>query len=65
MTSQSPHLGTPDPHAQIDANSPPRTGRARKPPARPRWVNAFGIALVVLIVLFIVLHLAGIAPIHR
>jgi len=28
-------------------------------------VNAFGIALVVLIVLFIVLHLAGIAPIHR
>ena len=65
MTSQSPHLGTPDPHAPTDANSAPRTGRARKPPPRPRWVNAFVIALVVVIVLFMVLHLAGVAPMHR
>jgi len=28
-------------------------------------VNAFGIALVVVIILFIVLHLAGGAPMHR
>jgi len=28
-------------------------------------VNGFGIALVVVIVLFIALHLAGVAPMHR
>jgi len=28
-------------------------------------VNAFVIALVVVIVLFMVLHLAGVAPMHR
>ena len=29
------------------------------PPKTPRWVKAFGIALIVLILLIIILHLTG------
>lgn len=32
------------------------------PPAAPRWVKAFGIALVILLVAFLALHLTGHAP---
>ena len=32
------------------------------PPSAPRWVKAFGIVLVVLLVAFLALHLTGHAP---
>lgn len=32
------------------------------PPRTPRWVKAFGIVLVVLLVAFVALHLTGHAP---
>ena len=28
-------------------------------PARPRWVKAFGFAALILVVMFVVIHLAG------
>jgi len=34
------------------------------PPSTPRWVKAFGIVTVVLILLFAGLHLTGNAPTH-
>jgi hypothetical protein len=49
---------TPDPPAG------PRLGRRDQPPTRPRWVNMFGIVLIVLVLLFLVLHLSGRLPTH-
>jgi hypothetical protein len=34
------------------------------PPGTPRWVKAFGIGVVVLVLLFAGLHLTGNAPTH-
>jgi hypothetical protein len=34
------------------------------PPGTPRWVKAFGIILVVLLLAFVGLHLTGNAPTH-
>jgi hypothetical protein len=34
------------------------------PPSTPRWVKAFGIGVVVLVLLFAGLHLTGNAPTH-
>ncbi|MDQ6669838.1 MAG: hypothetical protein M3069_03665 [Chloroflexota bacterium] len=34
------------------------------PPSTPRWVKAFGIGVVVLLLLFAGLHLTGNAPTH-
>jgi hypothetical protein len=31
-------------------------------PSAPRWVKAFGIVLVVLLIVFVALHLSGNAP---
>jgi hypothetical protein len=40
-------------------------GRASEsPPGTPRWVKAFGIMLVVLLLVFAGLHLTGNAPTH-
>jgi hypothetical protein len=49
-----------------DPNIPARVKRSRgdQPPARPRWVNIFGIVIVVLVVLFLVLHVGGFLPTH-
>jgi hypothetical protein len=35
---------------------------AESPPRAPRWVKAFGIALVVLLLVFVAMHLSGHAP---
>ena len=34
------------------------------PPATPSWVKAFGIAAVILILVFVALHLTGNSPMH-
>lgn len=34
------------------------------PPGTPRWVKAFGILLIVLLLAFVGLHLSGHAPTH-
>jgi hypothetical protein len=34
------------------------------PPSAPRWVKAFGIIAIVLVLLFVGLHLTGNAPLH-
>ena len=34
------------------------------PAGTPRWVYAFGIAFVVAIALFVIVHLTGIMPMH-
>jgi hypothetical protein len=47
--------GTDDTRPEPDRESPPST---------PRWVKAFGIGLIVLVVLFAGLHLTGNAPTH-
>jgi hypothetical protein len=41
-----------------------RLRRESQPPSRPRWVNWFGIALVVLVVVFLAVHFAGLMPMH-
>jgi hypothetical protein len=33
-----------------------------QPPGMPRWVRAFGIVAIVLALLFVIMHLTGIAP---
>lgn len=45
---------------------PARVGLARgkQPPRTPRWVMVFGIVVVALVLLFLVLHLAGLVPMH-
>ena len=34
------------------------------PPSAPRWVMAFGIIAVVLVLLFVAMHFTGMAPTH-
>jgi hypothetical protein len=34
------------------------------PPSAPRWVKAFGIIAIVLVLVFVGLHLTGNAPLH-
>jgi hypothetical protein len=41
-----------------------RAAASDSPPGTPRWVKAFGIALVVLLLAFAGLHLTGHAPTH-
>ena len=38
---------------------PHRGSSASTPPSTPRWVKAFGIIAIVLVLLFVVLHLTG------
>jgi hypothetical protein len=47
----------PDAHSRIDPEHD-------TPPATPRWVKAFGIVLVVLLLAFAALHRTGNAPTH-
>ena len=46
--------------------SPPRTAELDPdvPPSTPRWVKAFGIGAVVLVLLFAGMHLTGNMPMH-
>ncbi|WP_211881625.1 hypothetical protein [Pseudarthrobacter albicanus] len=44
-------LAAPEPERHVR-----RTGDM---PARPRWVKTFGIAALILVVLFVAIHLAG------
>jgi hypothetical protein len=42
-----------------------RVGRvAKAPPAIPHWAYAFGIAVIVLVLLFFIVHFAGLMPMH-
>jgi hypothetical protein len=45
----------PPTHVEPDHESPPST---------PRWVKAFGIIAIVLVLAFVGLHLSGNAPAH-
>ena len=49
-------------HAATTVHDP--DGDGLSPPAPPRWVKAFGIVLVVLLLGFAGLHLTGHAPMH-
>jgi hypothetical protein len=51
---------TPDPNA----GASPRLRRGDQPPPIPRWVTIFGIAVVVLVLLFLAVHVAGLMPMH-
>ena len=35
---------------------------ADRPPDTPRWVKASGVAVIILVVLFFVVHFTGLAP---
>lgn len=50
-----------DPHIQAGV----KHARGKQPPPRPRWVNVFGIVVIVLVVLFLIVHFTGLMPIHR
>jgi hypothetical protein len=41
-----------------------RNGREKQPPATPRWVIAFGIVVIVLVVVFLIVHFTGLMPMH-
>lgn len=56
MADPPPNPTTPDAGARL--------GRGKQLPPRPRWVNVFGIVGIVLVLLFLVLHLAGLVPMH-
>ena len=43
------------------SETPPNPGR-RPPTGTPRWVKILGIVFILLVLTFIALHLAGIAP---
>lgn len=48
-----------DPSRADPGATPPAAGGPEPEDATPRWVAAFGVVAVVLVVLFVVLHLAG------
>ncbi len=55
-----------DPNPAGNPPGPPGPLRRRdQPPVRPRWVNVFGIVVIVLIVVFLALHFTGHVPMHR
>ena len=53
LTSPDPIGGT----AELEADS-------EAPPSAPRWVKAFGVIAIVLVLLFVGLHLTGNVPLH-
>jgi hypothetical protein len=58
-------LGLAEPVANPDASDDTRIEPDREsPPGTPRWVKAFGIIALVLILAFAGLHLTGNAPTH-
>lgn len=59
------------PAAEVPATDVPRANGdigaesdRESPPSTPRWVKLFGIAVLVLLLLFAGLHLSGKAPTH-
>lgn len=64
MTAGCPDAEKPHLASKTDVSPAVPARRGKQSPARPRWVTAFGIAVVVLIVLFVALHLSGIVPMH-
>jgi hypothetical protein len=51
---------TPD-HKAI---APELVRTANEPPPLPRWVYVFGIAAIIALVLFFIVHFAGLMPMH-
>jgi hypothetical protein len=41
---------------------PARGSTPSTPPGTPRWVKVFGIIVLVLVLTFVILHLAGLSP---
>jgi hypothetical protein len=57
------HVSDPLPYA--NASEDWRTGLdGESAPSTPRWVKAFGIVAIVLVLLFVGMHFTGIAPMH-
>jgi hypothetical protein len=55
----------PDSDSELDTGDHTGMGPDREsPPATPRWVKAFGIIAIVLVLLFVGLHVSGNAPMH-
>jgi hypothetical protein len=65
-TSANPTTArTPEPLDAADSVQYPDSEAAHEsPPGTPRWVKAFGIILIVLLLAFAGLHLTGHAPTH-
>ena len=51
-------------HPQEPGLSSTSPGRRDRPPGTPRWVLAFGVAVALVILIFLILHLTGNAPTH-
>jgi hypothetical protein len=49
--------------AQIDGQAGVEAD-GESPPSAPRWVKAFGLIAMILVLLFVGLHLTGNAPLH-
>jgi hypothetical protein len=54
----------PTPNPEHKAGAPEVLRRGDQPPPLPRWVYGFGIAVIVLVVVFFVVHFAGLMPMH-
>ena len=53
-----------EPTSESGVDAGPRPGLRKQPPPLPRWVKAFGIAFIILVLVFIALHLSGVVPMH-
>jgi hypothetical protein len=54
-----------DPTPDLNPGTGVRPRRGGQSPTRPRWVNVFGIAVIVLVLLFLALHFTGFVPTHQ
>lgn len=52
---------TPRPLSDRKASGP----TADRPPDTPRWVKAFGIVVLIVVLLFFVAHVTGLAPMQH
>ena len=59
-TQQNTHVADMPINSNADTSDDNRVEPDRgSPPSMPRWVKVFGIVVIVLVLLFVVLHLAG------
>lgn len=53
-----------DPPRDPNLQAGVKLSRGKQPPPRPRWVNVFGIVVIILVLLFLIVHFAGLMPTH-